>query len=119
MPTPRLESKTIKVGQLVDDYRSGRIVIPEFQRDYVWKRRLAPKLIDSLYKIFPISSLLFWQSAESANARRSSPKPSKTRITWLIDGQQRVMTLDRVINADEGEGIDVLFNAETEEFSLA
>jgi hypothetical protein len=119
MPTPRLEPKTVKVGQLVDDYRSGRIAIPEFQRDYVWKKRLAPLLIDSLYKNFPISSLLFWQSAESPKARRSSRKLSRGRMTWLIDGQQRVMTLDRVIHADEDDGIDVLFNSETKEFNLA
>ncbi len=35
MPEPRLECQNIKVKQLIDDYRSGRVVIPEFQRDYV------------------------------------------------------------------------------------
>jgi hypothetical protein len=44
---PRLDHQTVKVKQLIDDYRSGRIVIPEFQPDYVWKKNKAPKLIDS------------------------------------------------------------------------
>jgi hypothetical protein len=35
MPEPKLEHHAIKVKQLVDDYRSRRIVIPEFQREYV------------------------------------------------------------------------------------
>jgi uncharacterized protein with ParB-like and HNH nuclease domain len=39
---PRLEHQTVKVKQLIDDYRFGRIVIPEFQRDYVWKKNKAP-----------------------------------------------------------------------------
>ena len=34
---PRLEHQTFKVRQLVEDYRAGRIVIPEFQREYVWR----------------------------------------------------------------------------------
>jgi hypothetical protein len=63
--TPKL-----RVKQLIEDYRSGRIVIPEFQRDYVWKKSRAPLLIDSLYRGFPISSLLLWQSEEEVRARR-------------------------------------------------
>jgi uncharacterized protein with ParB-like and HNH nuclease domain len=39
MAQPRLEHQNVKVKQLIDDYRSGRIVIPEFQREYVWKKR--------------------------------------------------------------------------------
>ena len=58
---PRFEHQTIEVKQLIDDYRGGRIVIPEFQRDYVWRHSKAPRLIDSLYRGIPISSLLLWQ----------------------------------------------------------
>jgi uncharacterized protein with ParB-like and HNH nuclease domain len=57
MTQPRLEHQNVKVRQLIDDYRAGRIVIPEFQRDYVWKKSKAPLLIDSLYRGFPISIL--------------------------------------------------------------
>ena len=31
MAQPRLEHQNVKVKHLIDDYRSGRIVIPEFQ----------------------------------------------------------------------------------------
>lgn len=117
MAAPSLKNDTVKVGQLVTDYRAGRIVIPEFQRDYVWRKNRAPKLIDSLYRNFPVSTLLLWQSADYAKVRRSSPKPARARMSWLIDGQQRVMTLSRAMSGDEG--IEVLFNAETEQFSLS
>jgi len=52
MTEPRLEVQNVKIKQLVGEYRSGRVVIPEFQREYVWKRSKAPKLIDSLYRGF-------------------------------------------------------------------
>jgi hypothetical protein len=38
-------------------------------------------------------------------------------MSWLIDGQQRVITLARTMNGDEG--IDVVFHPEQEEFRLA
>lgn len=67
---PRLQHGTLKIRDLIEEDRAGRIVIPEFQREYVWKPSKAPKLIDSLYRGFPISSLLLWDSGEDARARR-------------------------------------------------
>jgi hypothetical protein len=118
MPAPRLENDTVKVGDLVDDYRAGRIVIPEFQREYVWPKNKAPRLLDSLYRNFPISTLLLWQSSAYVKTRRTAPRPARGgTMSWLIDGQQRVTTLSRVMYGDEG--IEVLFNPTTEQFSLA
>ena len=115
---PRLEHQTFKVKQLVEDYRTGRIVIPEFQRPYVWRPSKAPRLIDSLYRGFPISSFLLWQSTEGTRARRVDPRPQRsTLMNWLIDGQQRIITLSRTINGDEG--IDVVFHPDQDEFRLA
>jgi uncharacterized protein with ParB-like and HNH nuclease domain len=117
MIQPQLKLETVKVKQLVADYRAGHIVIPEFQREYVWKKSKAPKLIDSLYRGFPISSLLLWQSSEEARARRRDPRPTRASImSWLIDGQQRVITLARTMSGDEG--IDVVFHPEDNEFRL-
>lgn len=113
----QLKSETLRVRQLVSDYRSGRIVIPEFQREYVWKKSKAPKLIDSLYRKFPVSSLLLWESTEQARARRRDPRPRASGISWLIDGQQRLITLSKVMNGDEG--IEVVFHPDDEEFRLA
>ena len=111
MSEPRLEHQNVKVKQLIDDYRSGRMVIPEFQREYVWKKSKAPLLIDSLYRGFPISSLLLWQSDEETRARRRDPRPARAALmSWLIDGQQRVITLARTMSGDED--IEVVFHPE-------
>lgn len=48
MPQQKLEHPPIKIRDLIHDYCGGKIVIPEFQREYVWRRSKAPKLIDSL-----------------------------------------------------------------------
>jgi hypothetical protein len=113
----KLEHPAIKIRDLINDYRSGKIVIPEFQREYVWRRKKASKLIDSLYKRFPISSLLLWVSSEEVRSRRREPRPTRSvTMSWLIDGQQRVITLSRCMEAEE---IDVVFNPDSEEFGLA
>src|SRR5947209_16460469 len=118
MTEPRLEHQNVKVKQLIDDYRSGRVVIPEFQREYVWKKSKAPLLIDSLYRGFPISSLLLWQSDEETRARRRDPRPARAALmSWLIDGQQRIITLARTLSGDED--IEVVFNPKEDQFRLA
>lgn len=117
---PRLEHQTLKVRQLIEEYRGGRIVIPEFQREYVWRPGKAARLIDSLYRGYPISSLLLWQSTDVPRPRQNDPRPQRgSLMSWLIDGQQRVTTLHRTVSGDEG--IDVVFNADAdqEEFRLA
>jgi hypothetical protein len=116
---PQLENKPLKVRELVQSYRDGKIVIPEFQRDYVWKPNRAPKLVDSMFRGYPISSLLLWDSAESVETRRNDPRPSRSGVlSWLIDGQQRLITLARILSGDEG--IDVVFNPiDDGEFRLA
>lgn len=113
-----LDIQTLKVRDIIEDYRSGRLVIPEFQREYVWKKSRAPYLLDSIYRSFPISALLLWSSDSEVRARRRDPRPVRGRsISWLIDGQQRVITLSRILSGDEG--IEVVFNPEEDAFRLA
>ena len=62
--------------------------------------------------------LLLWTSSEETRPRRREPSPARGRITsWLIDGQQRVITLSKALNGDDG--IDVVFNPEDDIFRLA
>jgi hypothetical protein len=115
--TKQLKHESLKISELIENYRSGKIVIPEFQRDYVWKPSKAALLIDSLYQGFPISSLLLWQSDEMVKARPNVPTPSRSsQVNWLIDGQQRVRTLEKIFT---GEELEVVFHPEHDQFRLA
>jgi hypothetical protein len=97
----------------------GRIVIPEFQREYVWRKSKAPKLLDSLYRGYPISSLLLWATTEKVRSRRPAKAGSNSvgLTNWLIDGQQRMITLSKSTAGDEG--MEIVFNPETRSFKLA
>jgi hypothetical protein len=75
-------------------------------------------LVDSLYRGDPVSSFLLWQCSDEVRSRRRDPHPQRSSImNWLIDGQQRIITLSRTMDGDEG--IDVVFNPDNEEFRLA
>ena len=69
-----------EVEGLVNRLRRGDIVIPAFQRDYVWRQPEASKFIESLLLGLPVPSVFF----------ANDPKTNKQLV---IDGQQRLKTL--------------------------
>lgn len=113
----RLETRPIKVRDLINQFKRMEIAVPEFQRDYVWKPYRAAHLMDSMYHNLPVSSLLMWASDAQVRSRRPLPRPLLGRtVSWLIDGQQRVTTLARILSGDDG--IDLVFSPSEEKFRL-
>ena len=58
-----------KLGTILDQIDSGTILLPEFQRGYVWNRDQVRGLMRSLYRGFPVGSLLVWESKHSPALR--------------------------------------------------
>lgn len=83
----------MKISTILDNIDAGAIALPEFQRGYVWSRRDVRELLESLYRGFPVGSLLLWKTAtEAAPARGDGPRQAG-HISLLLDGQQRVTSL--------------------------
>ncbi len=93
---PQAEAATI--DGLVKRAREGDIRMPRFQRAFRWDGQDVSSLFDSIWRGFPIGSLLLWERAapaesvsfgsltvENAGARRDA--------RWIVDGQQRLTTL--------------------------
>lgn len=101
----RPEAGTFKVEDLLSEVRRGGIRIPNFQRGLKWGRDDAAKLIDSLYRGYPVGTLLFWKTdAEAQEIRFGSVTVSGGRQSdalWVVDGQQRIVSLTRVLLAAE------------------
>jgi uncharacterized protein with ParB-like and HNH nuclease domain len=57
-PTPE------RILQLASRVLVGDIILPEFQRPFVWKRGLVLELMDSIYRNYPMGSLLVWESTQ-------------------------------------------------------
>jgi hypothetical protein len=97
------------------------IVIPNIQRPFVWGSTEVCKLIDSLYKGFPIGYIV---TCETNRVHLKDGGFSKNTIL-LIDGQQRMTALkaavlgDAVVDKDYSEKrIRIAFNPVTEEFRV-
>ncbi|WP_348702298.1 DUF262 domain-containing protein [Tenacibaculum sp. 190524A02b] len=83
---------------ILDSVKKGRLVVPEFQRDYVWDKKQRIDLFDSIKRGFPIGSLLFWNPDGNDYEYNNNIGPYKLDITpnkfsYIIDGYQRVTTL--------------------------
>ncbi len=115
----KLEIDRVTVRNIVDDYHSGRLLIPEFQRTYVWAEQRAPMLFDSLFRQYPISTLLFWRTNQDVVARDNSVRAvSKgSLVYWVVDGQQRIKTLHAGIYGEDG--LDIVYNPHDDVFHLA
>ncbi|MET7478194.1 DUF262 domain-containing protein [Streptomyces sp. NPDC005648] len=106
------------VRTLITQVAAGEIMLPEIQRGYVWKASQVARLIESLYRGYPAGSLLFWKTGQLAETRGAAigmPQalPSVMPL-YLLDGQQRLTSLFRVLT--DHPDAQVVFNIETEAF---
>lgn len=96
---------TVKsISDLMDDFESGNIAIPEIQRDVVWKAEQVKDLIDSVSQSYPCGSLILWEPRERDRSLvRSMVRPERLEQFpnhlpryFLLDGQQRLTALASV-----------------------
>jgi hypothetical protein len=78
---------------------TGDILLPKFQRSFVWERPQILSLLDSVGRGYPIGSVLLWQSRQElrsenriADLEIQLPKPDYP-VNYLLDGQQRLSTI--------------------------
>ena len=98
--TPIVKPEVVFIDELFEEITAGKLRIPRFQRPFVWKPEDMLDLFDSIYKGYPIGSLLLWESTEKIDSLETVgplPIPNKegsSRLsTYILDGQQRLATL--------------------------
>lgn len=91
--------ETLRIEELVDRVKQGDIKIPKFQRPFVWLRRAVLDLFDSVYRQYPIGSILLWLTHEKLASERRigdleiAERPFQYPTNYLLDGQQRLSSL--------------------------
>ncbi|MFI9488061.1 DUF262 domain-containing protein [Promicromonospora sp. NPDC052451] len=117
-----------RITKLAERVLDGDIALPEFQRPFVWKRPQILQLLDSIYKNYPIGSLLVWESRQDLKSKRSiadldvGPRSAEYPVNYLLDGQQRLSTICGALNWTPGEAKsvwNVYFNLATASFHHA
>src|SRR3954462_12277854 len=120
----RPQATVFSVEDLVSRVRRGEVRVPKFQRRLRWGPKDIKLLFDSVYRGYPIGSLLFWKREAPPDSVKLGPitidAPASRDAWWGVDGQQRITSLvgallhpDPIHGRDEyALGIDL----ETEEF---
>lgn len=97
----RPEARAFKIEDLMREISEGRLRIPSFQRRLAWDRSDARKLVDSLYRGYPVGTLLFWETSTPAHKWRwgtlEVQANERTDAWMVVDGQQRLVSLARVL----------------------
>ena len=80
----------------------NRLVLPDFQRDYVWKKEDQKALIASLILNLPIGSFLLLSGNKEDFATKELGFPTtiaspKEECKYLLDGQQRLTSLRSIL----------------------
>jgi hypothetical protein len=100
---PRAEA--LNVAQLMADVLSGRVRIPEFQRELQWQAEDARSLIDSVYRGYPVGTMIFWKRPAEAGLLKLGSvtvvAPERHDALWVVDGQQRIASLARMLLAPD------------------
>ncbi|QBI53658.1 GmrSD restriction endonuclease domain-containing protein [Streptomonospora litoralis] len=113
-----------KLSMLLDQIESGTVLLPAFQRGYVWNREQVRNLMSSIYQGHPVGGLLMWETATDV-AVTGGIRGNGTHLL-LLDGQQRMTTLYAIIrgrppaffHGDEKAFNDLYFNVDTEKFQF-
>lgn len=64
----------------LEQWRSGQLNVPAFQRDYVWDVKKASRLIESLILGLPVPGVFLY-------------RPKGSNHLQIVDGQQRILSL--------------------------
>jgi len=99
-PVPKDPQPAVdRIDSLARRILIGDILLPKFQREFVWERGQVLDLLDSVARNFPIGSVLLWQSRQELRSENniagleiSLPKPDYP-VNYLLDGQQRLSVI--------------------------
>ena len=116
------------LNKIFNELENGNMKIPRFQRGYVWERSKIVRLLNSIYKQYPIGSFFIWvASTEYKHFCREITElglpenPESNTYSFILDGQQRITSLfvalkNKILNNTDYSTI--CFNLEKKEFQI-
>jgi hypothetical protein len=92
-----------KIMEFVDLLSKDKFLIPTFQREFVWEPDNIIRLWDSIFRFYPVGSILYWETDSYLHTHRKLggfvfPHDEDTvrrfkEWTYILDGQQRATSL--------------------------
>ena len=101
-----------EIYKMIDNIKSGKLILPAIQRNFVWPEDKICALFDSLMHDYPIGTFLFWfidketvenytfnsfiskyDEQKGSNQRGDKVIASRDEYIGVLDGQQRITSL--------------------------
>lgn len=97
-----MEYSSITLKEILNDNNDNYLVLPNFQRNYVWDSKKQKTLLASFLLGLPIGNVLILKGTNNDFAARrlcyqDSAYPEK-ECKYLLDGQQRISTLKGILS---------------------
>jgi len=80
------------IAELLAEIEKGELVLPEFQRGFVWTKEKVKNYIDSIYRNYPTGHFLIWKTYKPQQFRGSAAE-TNAYYRLILDGQQRLTAL--------------------------
>ncbi|MFG3252696.1 DUF262 domain-containing protein [Streptomyces sp. NPDC048172] len=90
------------LSHLIEEIKHGSIALPDIQRPFVWSAAKIRDLFDSMYRGYPVGTLMFWETGFEVGTRQIGGRESE-RVPRLlvVDGQQRLTSLFAVLTGEQ------------------
>lgn len=109
---PKTETIALSLEELIGRVLTGKVRVPPFQRPIRWEAGDVARLFDSMYRAFPIGTLLFWERPAPAGPVVVGPIKTdglqETSAWFVVDGQQRVSAIAGALS-DRADSNDARF----------
>ena len=80
------------------DQFSDAVDMPDIQRPFVWSAARARDLFDSMYRGYPVGTLMFWETGAEVGTRQvGGDLTERVAKLLIVDGQQRLTSLFAVL----------------------
>jgi hypothetical protein len=119
----RSGSSTFTIWEIVNLAREGSIRVPSFQRAFGWDAADVLRLFDSLYRGFPIGTILLWKQQGPRDTisfgRIQIDVAERSDALFVVDGQQRIASLFGSLSPNHrevDERFEVYFDLSTQRF---
>ena len=94
-PKPEVQRIEVLASRILD----GDILLPKFQRAFVWDRTQILELLDSIMNNYPIGSVLLWLTTQRLRSEKNiaglaiKDRALEYPVNYLLDGQQRLSSI--------------------------
>ncbi len=113
-----------RISTLVNQIKNRELILPEFQRGFIWNKSQVKEYLNSLYCKYPTGNILTWKTPNPEMTGRGIVDSDARYFKLILDGQQRLTSIYTLLEGEpphfyEGEQLyfNLYFNVLSEEFA--